>query len=86
MVASPDPDLIFVFVLIGNKLGADRFFLLPQSTLQSLIKQGYNSFLDKHGGKRPRNPLTTHNSVTLEQLKCFEGNWELIEGRFNSRL
>jgi hypothetical protein len=76
-----DPDLIFVFVLIGDALGADRFFLLPQRTLQSLIEHGYKSFLSKHGGKRPRNALTTHNSVTLEQLAPFEGNWSIIEGQ-----
>jgi hypothetical protein len=82
MDESLDPDLIFVFVLIGGELGTDRFFLLRQRNLQSLIEQGYTSFLDKHGGKRPRNASTTHNSVTLEQLAPFEGNWALIEGRF----
>lgn len=76
-----DPDLIFIFVLIGDALGADRFFLLQQRTLQSLIEHGYKSFLGKHGGKRPRNTHTTHNSVTLEQLAPFEGNWSLIEGQ-----
>jgi hypothetical protein len=79
---SLDPHLIFVFVLIGDELSADRFFLLPQRNLQSLIEQGYTSFLGKHGGKRPRNALTTHNSVTLEQLVPFEDNWALIEQRF----
>jgi hypothetical protein len=77
-----DPDLIFVFVMIGEKLGDDRFFLLTQRDLQFLIQQGYTSFLDKHGGKRPRNALTTHNSVTLEQIARFENEWNLIEQRF----
>jgi hypothetical protein len=79
---SLDPDLIFVFVLISSELGTDRFFLLTQRNLQLLIEQGYTSFLSKHGGKRPRNTHTTHNSVTLEQLTPFEGNWALIEQRF----
>jgi hypothetical protein len=82
MDESLDSDLIFVFVLIGGELGTDRFFLLPQRNLQSLIEQGYTSFLSKHGGKRPRNAHTKHNSVTLEQLTPFEGNWALIEQRF----
>lgn len=77
-----DPNLIFVFVMIGEKLGDDIFFLLTQRDLQSLIQQGYTAFLDKHGGRRPRNANTTHNSVTLEQLAKFEGNWDLIEKRF----
>jgi hypothetical protein len=82
MDESLDPDLIFVFVLIGSELGTDRFFLLTQRNLQLLIERGYTSFLSKHGGKRPRNAHTTHNSVTLEQLTPFEGKWALIEQRF----
>lgn len=77
-----DPDLIFVFVMIGERLGDDRFFLLTQHNLQRLIQEGYVSFLNKHGGKRPRNALTTHNSVTLEQLLPFEDNWNLVAERF----
>jgi hypothetical protein len=77
-----DPDLIFIFVLIGDSTGTDRFFLLPQRSLQLLIEQGYKHFLSKHRGKRPRNAQTTHNAVTLEQLAPFEGNWALIEQRF----
>ena len=77
-----DPDLIFIFVLIGDTAGKDRFFLLPQRSLQLLIEQAYTQFLNKHRGKRPRNALTTHNAVMLEQLIPFEANWELIEQRF----
>ncbi|MET4133050.1 hypothetical protein ABIE62_002195 [Porphyrobacter sp. MBR-155] len=77
-----DPDLVFVFVMIGEKLGDDRFFLLSQRNLQLLMEQGYTSFLAKHDGKRPRNAQTTHNSVTLEQLARFEDDWALIEKRF----
>jgi len=80
---SLDPDLIFIFCMIGAQLGEDRFFLLTQRELQHLIQQGYTSFLDKHGGKRPRNAQTTHNSVTLEQLAPFEDCWGLIERRFD---
>lgn len=77
-----DPELIFVFVMIGERLGDDRFFLLTQHDLQLLIQESYVSFLGKHGGKRPRNALTTHNSVTLEQLIPFEDNWDLVAKRF----
>jgi hypothetical protein len=76
---SRDPDLIFVFVKIGEELGKDFFYLLKQIELQRIIEDGYTSFLNKHGGIRPRNPLTTHNSVTLEQLTPFKDNWSLID-------
>ena len=77
-----DPNLIFIFVLIGEKAAADRFFLMTQNELQSLIQQAYKSFLDKHDSKRPRNAQTTHHSVTLAQLKAYEDNWVLVEQVF----
>ena len=74
-----NPNLIFVFCMIGSRLGEDRFFLLIQRDLQLLIEEGYKSFLDKHGGRRPKNAQSTHNSVTLEQLARFEDKWQLVE-------
>ena len=68
----------YVFVKVGLKRGEDSFFVLDQLKLVSLIKQGYQSFLDLHGGVRPKNPETTHNSVTLQQLLPYEDNWAII--------
>ena len=82
MDESLDPCLIFVFVLIGEAGGKDRFFVLTQRVLQSLIDSGYRAFLSKHDGKRPRNAQTTHNAITLDQLAPFEGKWALIEQQF----
>ena len=79
---SLDPHLIFVFVQIGDKLGEDKFFVLQQSVLQSIIQKSYTDFLDKHNGRRPRNAQTTHNSVTLEHLLPHQDNWKLIEEHF----
>ncbi|MEI7608500.1 MAG: hypothetical protein WCJ64_14075 [Rhodospirillaceae bacterium] len=78
-----DPTLIYVFVQIGERLGDDRFFILEQSTLQTVIQKSYQAFLDKHGGRRPRNTNTTHNAVTLEHLIPYQSNWGLIEQRFS---
>jgi len=80
-VLSLDPTLIYVFVLIGEQIGMDKFFILQQSQLQKIIHKSYQKFLDLHKGRRPRNQETTHNSVTLEQLAPYQDNWELIESR-----
>ena len=74
-----DPDLIFVFVNVGSKSGDDRFFILPQETVQQIIKDNYQSFLDKCNGRRPRNPQTTHCAIALQDLVPYENNWKLIE-------
>lgn len=77
-----DPKMILVFVFIGEQLGLDRFFILEQSVLQNIIRKHYEANLLRHNGRRPRNPATTHNSVSLEELLPYEGNWQLIERRF----
>ena len=78
-----DPDLIYVFVLVGERSGEDRFFILTQRKLQSQIFEMYRFYLAKHGGQRPRNAQTTHHAVTLSDLMPFEDNWSLIERRFD---
>lgn len=79
-----DPLMPLVFVLIAEKIGSDRFFILEQSALQSIIQKHYGAYLTKHRGRRPRNPHTTHNSVLLAELMPFENNWQLIDNRFAS--
>lgn len=85
IVRGPDPeidgDLIYVFVRIGNSAGEDQFFILEQRQLQEIIKQNHIAWLDKHGGVRPKNPQSTHVSVSLAQLAEVEDHWSLVEFR-----
>jgi hypothetical protein len=69
---------IYVFVKLGECKSADEFYVLDQRTLAGLVKEGYESFLDLHGGVRPKNPQTTHNSVTLSQLLPFKDCWKSL--------
>lgn len=81
LVDELDFGLLYVFVNIGETAGMDRYFVLEQGVLAGLVRDGYESFLAKHSGVRPRNAATTHNSVTLAQLQDYEDNWALIEER-----
>lgn len=79
LVDGLDARLIYVFVQIGEKAGCDRYFLLRQKDLADQVREGYENFLSKHGGVRPRNASTTHNAVTMKQLEGFENNWRLLD-------
>jgi hypothetical protein len=76
-----DEALIFVFVGIGQKAGEDRFYILDQGTLQKIVHRNHAAWLSKHGGIRPKNPQSTHVSVSLGQLDEYRENWTLIEAR-----
>ena len=69
---------IYVFVKLGEDKSKDEFYILDQLLLARLISEGYQAFLKLHNGVRPRNPQTTHNSVTLEQLFPFKDNWNVL--------
>lgn len=76
-----DAALIFVFVSIGQGMGDDRFFIIEQDALQSIVHANHTAWLARHGGIRPKNPQSTHTAVSLAQLDQYRDNWELIENR-----
>lgn len=71
-------NLICVMTLVGGNPAADRFFVLTMRTLQSRIVANHRAFLAKHGGVRPRNPRSTHCSVSVKQLERYEDDWPAI--------
>ena len=77
-------NLTFVFVKIGNE-EPDRFFLLSEFDLSTIIEENYSSFLNKHNGIRPRNSQTTHCSVTEDNLLPHLDNWALVESALNEK-
>jgi len=77
-----DRNLIYVCVVVGDKSGEERFFLLTQGELQHIIHDHYKAFLAKHGGVRPRNPQSTHVGVQEEELAPHRDRWSLIADQF----
>ncbi len=73
-----DPELIYVFVKVSEVASGDRFFILLQRDLQKIILGNHEAWLKKHGGIRPRNPKSTHVSISLTSLEVYEDNWVLI--------
>ena len=68
-----DPDLLCVFVLLGEDNASDRFFIFPWKVIQKLCKKRYGAEY-----RRPRNPKSTHFAVRPPDLEEFEGNWERV--------
>lgn len=76
-ISLSNPDLVCIFVRLISQ-GDDEFYIFRLRDLQEIIFEHYSQYLEKHGGKRPRNENSTHVSVNPENLKRFEGNWDLI--------
>lgn len=74
-----DPELIYVFVKIGERLGEDSFFILTQGSLQKIVCDHHSAYLAKHNGVRPKSPESTHLSLSLQELKVYQDNWNVIK-------
>ena len=76
-------DLTFIIVKIGDQLGEDVFYICDQGIIQDLVLQEHSSFLEKHGGIRPKKPSSFDCSVHLKDLENFTDKWELVENRLD---
>jgi len=78
-----DKDLIYVFVMISEKLGSDKFYILKKHELARIMKDHHEAFLAKHNGIRPKNHESTHCGLKESEFGVFEDNWHLIETAFH---
>lgn len=70
--------LIFVFVrLVGQN--KDEFYICLATELQDIIYENYTRWLSKNNGRRPRNPNSTHCTVSPDDLRKYKDNWEKIK-------
>lgn len=79
----PYPNLYCVFVALGEDNTNDRYFIFKWKTLAEIISKNHEKYLNKHGGIRPRNPESTHCSVSISELQSYENNWEVILVEFD---
>jgi hypothetical protein len=83
-----NPDLVCVFVLL-NPGETDEFYIFPLSALQQYCFKGYlkdSKGVPFPGGKRPRNPKSTHCAVWPRDLQEYrvkeDRDWSLITKHF----
>lgn len=70
-------DLVCVLVLL-HMAGTDEFFTLKVSDLQNLLQAKYK------GGRRPRNPESTHCALWPQHVEAYRG-WRTLEGALAKR-
>jgi hypothetical protein len=73
----PVPDLMCVLVLLKGT-GKDRFFVLSWKELQDVLVRGYEAYLLKFGGKKPKKWDSFHTALGIEDVRTFEDKWDKI--------
>lgn len=77
-LAEPYPHLYCVFVALGDTSREDRYFIFPWLTLRDEIIKHYQSYLNDHGGRRPKSPKSLHCSIGISLLEHYEDKWGTI--------
>jgi hypothetical protein len=77
------PQLIWVCVAIASRGSRDRFFILTEADLQSVIVRGYTSWMESIGWQRPRSPESLRTGWNISDIEPFEDKWELIRGQLS---
>jgi len=76
----PFPDLMCVLVVLKGT-GKDRFFILEWKELQDILATGYEAYIGKKKGVRPRSPESFHTALLISSIEPFENRWEKIVDR-----
>jgi hypothetical protein len=67
-------NLIYILVKLRGQ-GKDEFYILKFKDLQSIIYKAYKKFIEAQGGRRPKNPESTHTAVWPSSLERYRDNW-----------
>jgi len=71
-------DLICIFVKLISQ-SQDQFYIFRLKDLQDIVFRNHRGCLEKYGGKRPRNPKSTHTAVSPANLSKYRDNWKLLK-------
>ena len=70
--------LIYILVKLVDQ-GKDELYILRLQDLQRLIFKNHSEYLQKHGGRRPKNPESTHIAILSKHLTGYQDNWQLFK-------
>lgn len=73
-----DETVYWVFVDLGEVKSPPQFWIVPDWWIRNDIINAHEAYLNKHGGKRARNPDSTHHSIDEKRLKDWKDNWEAL--------
>ena len=70
--------LIYILVKLVDH-GKDEFYVLQLQDLQRIIFKHHSEYLQKHEGRRPKNPESMHAAISSKHLLDYRDNWQLLK-------
>jgi len=69
----------WIFVDVGQQHTAPRYWIVPQWWIRNDIARAHQAYLDRHGGRRPSNPQSTHHAIEEHRVAQWEDRWDILE-------
>ena len=73
-----DEKVFWVFVDLGDKDSAPRYWITPDWWIRNDIYQAHKQYLDRHGGKRAQSPDSTHHAIDEKRLNMWQDRWDIL--------
>lgn len=70
--------IFWVFVDLGGLDEHPRFWIAPDWWIKDNIFNAHQEYLNRHGGKRPGNPDSTHHAIDEKRLSEWQGQWKIL--------
>ena len=68
----------WVFVDLGDLDTSPRYWVVPDWWIRNDIYKTHKAYLDRHGGKRARNPDSKHHAIDERRLKEWQARWDIL--------
>ena len=81
MDAPPNPPgeiRFWVFVDLGGDNAGPGYWIVPDWWIRGDIYKAHQAYLRRHGGRRARNPDSTHHAIEEKRLSEWKGRWEIL--------
>lgn len=75
----PDETSFWVFVDLEKADDPPRYWIVPDWWIRSDIYHAHSKWLSEHGSNRPRNPESTHHSISEERVAEWRDRWDLLK-------
>lgn len=69
----------WVFVDLGSEQsGPPEYFITPKWWIENSIHVRHQEYLARHGGRRARNPESTHHAIPVKVVERWRDRWDIL--------
>jgi hypothetical protein len=75
---SLDETAFWILVDLGDRDTPPRYWVVPDWWMCNDIYTAHRAYLESHGGRRKRNPDSTHHAIKESRLAEWQRKWEIL--------